>query len=161
LLRQPFTEIEDTAIDCGSVIVELYQVVRKVLEIAGPQVIPHGRASAARIDVGSTTPGDDVVLVDRPEVDAVASDPGRVLDGLVQLSAGERDDRTGRREKTHGHRVEFLLGPGLLACIALDVLGRGRAVPGVSLVVIVALRTILDRLAEVARVESHRVVGIE
>lgn len=83
MLCKPFAEIQDAAIDRGSVIVDLYQVIRKVLEIAGPQVVPHGRAGAARIDVGSTTPGDDVVLVDRPEVDAVASDPGLVLDSLV------------------------------------------------------------------------------
>src|SRR3954454_17677745 len=36
--------------------------------------------------------GDDVVIVDRPKIDAVASEIRRIGNGLVQLIAGEHDE---------------------------------------------------------------------
>jgi hypothetical protein len=53
--------------------------------------------------------------MDGPEIDAVASNAGRVLHRLVQLCTREHDDRTGGREQTYRRVVKFLLQLRLLA----------------------------------------------
>ena len=67
---------------------------------------------------------DDIVQVHRPEVDTVARESGCVGNRLVKLRAGEQDNASWRRQLADGRLLDPLLRLGLLAGIALDVLGR-------------------------------------
>src|SRR5262245_56014302 len=97
------------------------QVFRNALAIRPPEILPPAGARALGVDVDCAAMGDDVVDMDRAEINAEPRAPGVIWHGGVQLCRGEHYHATRRREQAHLRvKLDRLLGLRLLARVRLD-----------------------------------------
>ena len=128
-------------------------------EVRTPEVILHRRPRATRVDVCGAKMGDSVAVVDRPEVDAVAGDPARVRDRLMQVGSGKQDEPGRWTNYFDRVGVDLLLGLRLLPGIGLDVLDGFYTTSSIPLGVIIDLRIILDGSVKVFWIKSQAILG--
>src|SRR3954451_924018 len=126
-------------------------------QIRSAEVVAHGSASAARVEVRRTATRHRVAFVHGAEVYAVAREATGIRHRLVQMRGGEQDEPAGRNYQAHLATLDRLRQPRLLPRVGLDVLRRTGTVLRVPLVVVVDIRAVLDGIVEIVRMEGEAV----